>query len=292
MYRLGRRVEPYLFLLPTIIMLIFLLLVPVVLVIWYSFFNNVIINHHPIWVGLANYQKVLSDNVFIKASEHTTIFVLLNVIFHLVIGMTMALMVNAKSLRPTPKAAFRIIFLLPWMFNATVVAILWKLLLNPSGIVNYLTVTFRFSDRVIAYLSDPPLALWVLTFINIWAGYPFYMISILAGFQGISPELYEAASIDGADSTQKFSYITIPLLKPIIISIMLLDFIWTTQTFALIWLLTGGGPAYATEMMSTYVYRTAFQSYKYSQASAAAVIILIVCAILAIFYVRNQRGED
>jgi len=292
MYQLGRRVEPYLFLLPTIIMLVLLLLVPIIMVISYSFFNNVIINNHPMWVGLDNYKKIFSDDVFIKASEHTAVFVLLNVIFHLIIGMTMALMVNAKSLRPVPKAAFRIIFLLPWMFNATVIAILWKLLLNPSGVVNYITVTFRFSDHVIAYMSEKSLALWVLTFINIWAGYPFYMISILAGFQGISPELYEVASIDGADSIQKFSYITIPLLKPILISIMLLDFIWTTQTFSLIWLLTGGGPAYATEMMSTYVYRTAFQSYKYSQASAAAVLILLVCAILAIFYVRNQRGED
>jgi len=292
MYDLGRRAQPYLFLLPTIIMLIVLLLVPVFLVISYSFFNNVIINRHPVLIGLTNYKRVLSDGVFTKASENTTLFVLLSVIFHLIIGMTLALMVNAKSLKPAPKAAFRIIFLLPWMFNATVIAILWKLLLNPSGVVNYITVNFRFSDRVIAYLSEGSLALWVLTFINIWAGYPFYMISILAGLQGISPELYEAANIDGARPSQKFSYITIPLLKPILISIVLLDFIWTTQTFSLIWLLTGGGPAYATEMMSTYVYRTAFQSFKYSEASTAAVVILIVCAILAIFYVRNQRGQD
>ena len=206
--------------------------------------------------------------------------------------MTLALMVNAKNLGPVPKAVFRVIYLLPWMFNATVIAILWKLLLNPSGLVNYIMVTLELSDKAIEFLSNRSLALWVLTFINIWAGYPFYMISILAGFQCISPDLYEAASIDGANTTQKFSYITIPQLKPILISIALLDVIWTTQTFSLIWLLTGGGPAHATEMMSTYVYKTAFQSFQYSKASAAAVIILLACVILAIFYVRNQRRDD
>lgn len=291
-YRLRRRLQPYLFLLPAVILLIILLLVPIVMVISYSFFDNVIIaNHHPLWVGFANYRTVLSDEVFIEASGNTAIFVLLNVVFHLIIGMTLALMVNAKSLQPAPKAAFRIIFLLPWMFNATVIAILWKLLLNPMGVVNYIFGTLQFSGKAIEFLSDRSLALWVLTFINIWAGYPFYMISILAGFQGISPELYEAASIDGANSTQQFFYITLPQLKPILISIALLDIIWTTQTFSLIWLLTGGGPVHATEMMSTYVYKTAFQSFHYSQASAAAVIILFACVILAIFYVKNQRGD-
>ena len=118
------------------------------------------------------------------------------------------------------------------------------------------------------------------------------MVSILAGLQGIPTTLYEAASIDGASSVQKFIHITLPQLKPILISIAMLDFIWTTQNFSLIWLLTAGGPAHATEMMSTYVYKTAFQSYKYSRASAAAVVILIVCVVLAVFYVRSQNRED
>ena len=134
--------------------------------------------------------------------------------------------------------------------------------------------------------------LGVLTFINIWAGYPFYMISILAGLQGIPGDLYEAAGIDGASGVQKFYHITVSQLKPILVSIAMLDFIWTTQNFSLIWLLTGGGPSHATEMMSTYVYSTAFTEFQYSKASAAAVLILIVCMVLAVFYVRNQSRMD
>ena len=118
------------------------------------------------------------------------------------------------------------------------------------------------------------------------------MISILAGLQGIPNDLYEAASVDGANSVQKFLHISLPQLRPILISIAMLDFIWTTQNFSLVWLLTAGGPSRATEMMSTYVYKTAFTSYQYSRASAAAVIILMVCVVLAIFYVRNQNRSE
>lgn len=283
---------PYLYVAPVCILMLVLLFVPIGMVISYSFFDNVIIKDNPSWVGLANYVTVLSDTVFAKSIKNTIVFVVLNVIFHMIIGMTLALMINAKSLGKISKAVFRIVFMLPWMFNATVIAILWKLLLNSNGVVNYILSVLHVVARPVEWLSDRSAALWVLTFINIWAGYPFYMISILAGLQGVSDDLYEAAGIDGANGRQKFLFITIPQLKPILVSIAMLDFIWTTQNFSLIWLLTAGGPAHATEMMSTFVYKTAFQSFQYSQASAAAVIILLACAVLAVFYVRNQTRRE
>lgn len=290
--RLVKRMEPYFYLSPVMFLMIALLFIPIILVISYSFFDNVLIVEESNWVGLEHYKTVLSDPIFIKSMKNTVVFVVLNVVFHLLIGMVLALMVNARSLGTKSKAFFRVIYMLPWMFNATVIAILWKLLLNPNGIINYLLVNFNLTSSAVEWLSDRGLALWILTFINIWAGYPFYMISILAGLQGISSDLYEAAAIDGATSTKKFVYVTLPQLKPILISIAMLDFIWTTQNFSLIWLLTAGGPAHATEMMSTYVYITAFTEFEYSQASAAAVIILLACVVLAIFYVRNQTRDD
>lgn len=289
---LRRVIEPYLFLSPVVILMCLLLMLPIILVISYSFYDNVLITNDSTWVGLENYKTVLTDRVFLSSIKNTVIFVVLNVIFHLLIGMALALMVNVKCFSSRVKAGFRVIYMLPWMFNATVVAILWKLLLNANGVVNYLLSQFNMIAGPVEWLSDRSIVFWVLTFINIWAGYPFYMISILAGLQGISSDLYEAAQIDGASSVQSFFYITLPQLKPILISIAMLDFIWTTQNFSLIWLLTAGGPSHATEMMSTYVYKTAFTSYQYSQASAAAVIILLACIVLAIFYVRNQTRED
>lgn len=290
--RVWQKIQPYAYLTPVMIMMAALLFLPIILVIGYSFYDNVLVTPESHWVGLANYKTVLTDSVFTGSMKNTIIFVVLNVLFHLVIGMALALMVNARCLCGAAKAAFRVIYMLPWMFNATVIAILWKLLLNPNGVVNYLLTSFHITSGAVEWLSDRGIVFWVLTFINIWAGYPFYMISILAGLQGISSDLYEAASIDGASSVQGFMYITMPQLKPILISIAMLDFIWTTQNFSLIWLLTAGGPSHATEMMSTYVYKTAFTSYQYSQASAAAVIILLACVVLAVFYVRNQTRED
>ncbi len=289
---LRRVIEPYLFLSPVVILMCLLLMLPIILVISYSFYDNVLITNDSTWVGLENYKTVLTDRVFLSSIKNTVIFVVLNVVFHLLIGMALALMVNVKCFSSRVKAGFRVVYMLPWMFNATVVAILWKLLLNANGVVNYLLSQFNMIAGPVEWLSDRSIVFWVLTFINIWAGYPFYMISILAGLQGISSDLYEAAQIDGASSVQSFFYITLPQLKPILISIAMLDFIWTTQNFSLIWLLTAGGPSHATEMMSTYVYKTAFTSYQYSQASAAAVIILLACIVLAIFYVRNQTRED
>lgn len=292
MARLGRMTQPYWYQLPVVVLMTCLLFIPIIWVISYSFYDNVIVNANPVWVGLDNYKFLLSDKIFVKSIKNTVIFVCLNVVFHMIIGMAMALMVNAKCLTYKQKAFFRIVYMLPWMFNATVIAILWKLLLNPSGVVNQILMSLSIIDAPIAWLSERKLALGVLTFINIWGGYPFYMISILAGLQGIPNDLYEAASVDGANSVQKFLHISLPQLRPILISIAMLDFIWTTQNFSLVWLLTAGGPSRATEMMSTYVYKTAFTSYQYSRASAAAVIILMVCVVLAIFYVRNQNRSE
>lgn len=287
-----RKIQPYIYLSPVMILMSLLLFLPIILVIGYSFYDNVLITPESNWVGLENYKYVLSDKVFLTSIKNTVVFVVFNVVFHLLIGMTLALMVNVKCFGRKIKAGFRVIYMLPWMFNATVIAILWKLLLNPNGVVNYLLMNFNLVSGPVEWLSERSIVFWVLTFINIWAGYPFYMISILAGLQGISSDLYEAGQIDGASAVQRFFYITLPQLKPILISIAMLDFIWTTQNFSLIWLLTAGGPSHATEMMSTYVYKTAFTSYQYSRASAAAVIILLACVVLAIFYVKNQTKED
>ena len=118
------------------------------------------------------------------------------------------------------------------------------------------------------------------------------MVSLLAGLQVIPVDLYEAATIDGANGVQKFWSITIPQLTPIIISIAMLDFIWTMQVFPLVWMTTGGGPIHSTEVLGTYTYKLAFSTYSFSLASASAVIILVLSLCVAFFYVRQQKARD
>jgi multiple sugar transport system permease protein len=202
------------------------------------------------------------------------------------------MLLNTRVIGPGTRALFRVIYILPWVFTASIIAILWRLMLNPNGIINYLLVWANLASENIEWLSSRQLALHAVTFINIWAGYPFYMVSLLAGLQGISPELYEAGRIDGANGRQLFQHITIPQLKPIIISLAMLDFIWTMQQFTLIWMTTGGGPIRTTEMLSTFTYKLAFSSYEFSLASANAFVILVLSIIVGLFYVRNQRASN
>lgn len=281
--------QPYLYLLPTLVLMLILLVIPIINVIRYSFYDNVIVKKNPVFVGLKNYSTILHDSRFWDAVGHSLIFVIVSVIAHMLIGMLFANLLNTRYFRTGTKAIMRTIYALPWMFTASVIAILWKMMMNNNGILNYILVSLHMITKHIDWLGDRHVALAAVTLINIWSGYPFYMISILAGLQGISGDLYEASAIDGAGAVQQFFSITLPQLKPILISLIMLDFVWTLQQFALIWMTTGGGPINATDTVSTYIYKKAFSQYQYSLSSTAAVLLLIVCIVIGIFYVRQQR---
>lgn len=287
-----KQATPYVYLLPTVVLMFVLLIIPIIMVIRYSFFDNVIINKNPIFVGLENYKAVLSDPTFLTAIKNTLFFVIVSIAAHLVIGMVFAMVLNTRYLGDKTKGIFRVIYALPWMFTASVIAILWRMMLDPNGVLNYFLTTLHITADNVSFLASRDIALKAVTLINIWSGYPFYMISILAGLQGISTDLYEASALDGANAFQTYFRITVPQLKPILISLLMLDFVWTLQQFALIWMTTGGGPVSATETISTYIYKQGFTKYEYSMASTGAVILLIVCTVIGIFYVRQQRSED
>lgn len=285
----AKKTAPYRYLTPTLVLLVVLLVLPICMVIGYSFVDRAVVSPDPKFAGFDNYIKLFKDPKFWNATSNTIIFVVVSVVAHIALGIGFALMLDSKYFKIKTKTLARVIYILPWIFTASVVAILWKLMLQPSGIVNYLLSFLPQVSRNSEWLSNKDIALWVICFINIWCGYPFYMVSILAGLQGIPRDLYESAAIDGASSFKSFINITIPQLKPILISIAMLDFIWTLQSFNVVWMLTGGGPVGKTEMLSTYIYKLAFQKVDYSMAGATATVLLVVCVIIAIFYVRQQK---
>ena len=284
-----RGLAPYGYISPTVLLIFVLMVIPIAMVVSYSFQDNVIVQRNPVFTGLANYAEVLTDPVFLTAIKNTFIFITVSTIAHLVLGLAFAMMLNTGLLSGLTKAIFRVVYILPWLFTIAVVAVIWRLLLDPFGVVNYILTTIGVLQTEVNWLADPNTALWALTFINIWSGYPFFMISLLAGLQGISSDLYEAAAVDGANGVQRFFNVTIPQLKPVLISMAVLDLIWTSQQFALIWMTTGGGPLNVTEMLSTYTYKQAFSSYEFATASASAVIVLLLTMIMAFFYVRQLR---
>jgi len=289
---LGRRATPYAFLSPTLVLIAVLMAAPVVLVVGYSFFDRVITARQSQFVGLDNYLQVLTDPVFTRALENTGFFVGASVLAHFALGLAFALLLNSPLLAGRVRALFRLVYILPWLFTTAITAVLWRMLLNPNGVVNYGLGALGAVDGQVEWLSDPRLALPTVTFINIWSGYPFFMVSLLAGLQGIPKDLYEAARVDGASAWQQFRSVTLPQLRPIIISMALLDVIWTSQQFALIWMTTGGGPVDATEMLSTYTYKLPFADFDFAVASASAVVVLALSLVLAVLYVRHQKARD
>lgn len=290
-YSAKRAIAPYLYQAAPIILLAMLMLFPIIDVVRYSLLDNVIMNKNPTFVGLQNYKTILADGTFRLSVGNTLYFTVMSLFFHLLVGLGFALLLNSKVVNPVIKGIFRVFYIMPWVFTATIIAVIWRLLLNPGGVINYVLRTLTITGSNIEWFSSSRVALYALTFVNIWAGYPFYMVSLLAGLQGIPNDLYEAATIDGANEPQKFWHITIPQLFPIIISIAMLDFIWTMQVFALVWMTTGGGPIHATEMLGTYTYKLAFSTYKFSLASTSAVIILFISMSVAFFYVRHQKAR-
>ncbi|MBA5803755.1 carbohydrate ABC transporter permease [Rhizobium changzhiense] len=288
-YSTLRKLVPYFYVSPATLLLALLMLFPMVMVFKYSLMDGAIMKKDAAFAGVQNYMTIFENPVFWQSVVQTLYFTIMSVIFHFIIGLAFALLLNTNRVDPLIRSILRVLFILPWLFTAVIIAIIWRLLLDPNGVVNSVLMALHIINFKVEWFSSTRTAIHALTFANIWAGYPLYMVSLLAGLQGISKELYEAAGIDGANEVQKFWYITIPQLMPIIISIALLDFIWTMQVFPLVWMTTGGGPIYSTEVLSTFTYKLAFSQYEFSLASASAMIILIISMSVTYFYIKHQQ---
>ena len=288
-YAAVRKLVPYLYVSPATLLLVLLMLFPMAMVFRYSLMDGAIMKKDAAFVGVQNYLTIFANPVFWQSVVQTLYFTVMSVVFHFIIGLAFALLLNTNRVDPLIRSVLRVLFILPWLFTAVIIAIIWRLLLDPNGVVNSILMALNVIDFKVEWFSSTSTALHALTFANIWAGYPLYMVSLLAGLQGIPKELYEAAGIDGANELEKFWYITIPQLMPIIISIALLDFIWTMQVFPLVWMTTGGGPIYSTEVLSTFTYKLAFSQYEFSLASASAMIILLISMSVTYFYIKHQQ---
>ncbi|WP_421726694.1 carbohydrate ABC transporter permease [Bauldia sp.] len=284
--------RPYLYIAPAIALFFLLMLFPMAMVFRYSVMDGAILSPNPTFVGLQNFQQIFADPVFRLSIGNTLYFTVMSVVFHLILGLSFALLLNSRRVNPTLRSILRVLYILPWLFTAVIIAIIWRLILDPNGVVNAILMTLNVIDFKVEWFSSPDTAIHALTFVNIWAGYPLYMVTLLAGLQGIPDELYEAASIDGANEAQKLWHITLPQLVPIMVSIALLDFIWTMQVFPLVWMTTGGGPIHATEMMSIYTYKMGFTRFEFSLASASAVIIFILSMSMTYFYIKHQKASQ
>jgi len=240
------------------------------------------------FVGLANFYKIFNDGIFRTSVYNTFVYTGVTTVFKLALGLWLAMLLN-RNFRG--KAFTRAFILLPFIIPTVLSTFAWKWMFDPTfSVINYLLFQLGIIHSRINWLGDPHLALISVIIVNVWRGVPFYAISLLAGLQTISPELHEAAAIDGARAWQRFRHVTWPLLLPVTLVIVLFSVIQTFADFQLVYVLTGGGPANATQLFATYAYQIGIGTGLLSQGatiSLAVFPVLLLVVIVQLLYIRR-----
>ena len=288
--RYRHEIQAYGFLGPALVLLGLLMVYPLGQVIRMSFYEVTL--RKEVWVGLANYAELLKAPLFWQVLWQTVLFTVGSVVMHLVIGMGLALLLHTK-INAQIRNFLRGLLIIPWLFAPTVAGMIWVLMLSPFGVVNGFLTTIGLLDpnATINWLGSPATSLVSVTAMNIWRAFPFFMVMLLAGLQAIPEDVYEAADIDGTTPLQKFWYITIPALSGVIMTIVLLDSIWTFRAFDPVYVMTGGGPVNSSQVLPTMIYFDAFQRLKFGYASAEAVVMFLILFAFSVVYVRRAVRE-
>ncbi len=242
------------------------------------------------FIGLQNYGELLSNPAFLKATALSLSFTSTSIFLQFTIGFGLALFFN----RPFPGSGIlRAMLLLAWLLPAVVVGNIFRWMLDGDyGPFNYLLQNLGLLQGKQYWLLSPNTALIGVILANAWVGIPFSMLLLLAGLQNISPALYEAASIDGASAWDRFTSITLPLMRPVALGILLLTFIYTFKVFDLIYVMTKGGPVDSTTVLPIYTFKLSFDFFRFGDGAAAATVLLLGLLALAIGYSRLIRAEE
>ena len=241
------------------------------------------------FVGLANFVTLAHDAVFWQVTRNTFIYTIVATLLKMVGGLAMALVMNQAFRGRNLVRAF---FLLPFIVPTVLSTVAWMWILDPTfSVVNWTLRNTGLMTQNFSWLGNATLAMWSIIVVNTWRGLPFYGITLLAGLQTISPDLYEAAAIDGASITQRFWYITMPVLKPILIIVTMFSVIFTFSDFQLPYVLTHGGPANATHLFATYAFDIGMSAGVLGMGAAVALAMLPALALLIVALTLYLRRE-
>jgi arabinogalactan oligomer / maltooligosaccharide transport system permease protein len=244
-------------------------------------------------VGLDNYETILKSAEFKSVAWFTVVWTFVNVFFHFTVGLALALALN-RTLRL--RGMYRLLLLVPWAVPSFISAFAWRFLFNsPYGFFAQVLQKLGMDlEDVPGFLSDPTWAKVVVIMANVWLGIPFMMVALLGGLQAIDRDLIDASAVDGANVWQRFWDVTMPSLRPVAATVILLGLIWTFNMFNVIYLITGGGPGDATQIFSTFAYKYAFEYRLYGPAAAYGVIILSILLVFSQFYrtIIRRMGEE
>ena len=286
----------FLMLTPAIASLLIVSIYPTAKTILMSFFDKSILKKEEPFIGLANYIEAFS-----KVGTWQTIFnILFFAIVSLALGVSLAMLIATKLIKPYPlRGFFRSMFLVPWVTPPLVASIVWRFIFSENFSplnsillkLHLIKVPINFLGSTATFLgvSEP---LIVLTIINVWSIFPFLMVMFIAGLQTVPQEIYEAARMDGAGKMATFWRITVPCIRPVITSSIVLELIWQFNNFNISYMVTNGGPLGLTKTMAVEVYQAAFTNYRYGYASALSIIMMLIALIPSIFYIRSSLKPE
>jgi arabinogalactan oligomer/maltooligosaccharide transport system permease protein len=272
-------------------------------VVFYPFVYNVVISlsnmnlrHIKDWslVGLQQYYKVFFEPtqpnfylVFLK----TIIWTGVNVFFHVTLGVALALLLNQRDIKGRP--LFRTLLILPWAIPQYIVALTWRGMFNYEyGSIN-LIITKYLNLPAVEWLKSPAEAFLACILTNVWLGFPFMMVIALGALQSIPHEFYEAANIDGASWWHKLRHITIPLLRPVMVPAITLGTVWTFNSLNIVWLVSNAGePSDQTHILVSFVYKAAFNLYRYGYAAALSMVIFAILLVFSLYFMKKTRATE
>lgn len=288
-----KNIAAYLFIAPLVITVALVLLYPILksalMSVQYWKVAKPIAEGNP-FVGLDNYTAAIQSGNFLKSLGITFLYIIVTVALRFLLGIGTAVLLNIPF---KGRGLVRALVIIPWAIPEVVACLVFILMYDYQfGVINDLLLKLNLLANPVAFLGEADTALWAAMFVNVWKGFPFAAIMLLAGLQSISQSLYEAAEIDGASKWRQFLRITFPMLKPVSVIVFLLLIIWTIKDFGIVYVLTGGGPSRVTEILTIFIYRAGFKSFDFGLASAAGMILLAISIVFTVMYMKATKAGE
>ncbi len=286
----SERVLPYMLLAPAVFVTIVIVFMPMIQAVWTSFYDLVLFRPNASkFAGVGNYVKLFNDPIFWAALWNTIIWIGLTVPLQMVLGLLTALLLN----REFPwRGLARALIIIPWALPSVVIALMWRWIYDPNtGVLNDILIYLSIVKAAVPWLADPNFAIYAIIATLTWQGFPFFAVMILAGLQGIPKSQYEAASIDGASPWRQFLHITLPGIAPVLAAAGLLRVIWVANSMDVIFVMTGGGPGYATYTLPLYAFIKARQNLDFGYGTSIAVTFTIFLGVFVAAYLARTMRE-
>ncbi|MBQ9198349.1 MAG: sugar ABC transporter permease [Clostridia bacterium] len=289
----NERVIAFVFLAPALIYMLVLCVYPILYNVVMGFQNMSMMNLRGksyTFVGLQNYVELFTDRtgVFQRSIGNTFRYTIFSILFQFIFGFAAALMFSKRFPGTGP---MRALMMLAWLLPHTVTGLLGKYMFASGGIINVFLTRLGLLQENIGWLVEKKHALNCAILVNIWIGIPYNMMLLTTGLINIPGDIYESASVDGANSWQRFIHMTLPMMKPTMMVVLVLGFINTFKVFDLIYVLTGGGPVQSSEVLSSVAYRYSFTSGNFSRGAAAANVLFLILLVVGFFYLRFVQTD-